>query len=119
MRVMVLVIGDPANETSDPPSEKMMTEMGAFNDELVKAGVMLAGEGLLPSSQGARVVFSGTERKVIDGPFTETKELVAGYWIWQVKSFDEAREWAQRIPNPEQQDGIVELRPLYEAGDIG
>ena len=118
MRVMALVIGDAAREGA-PPSEKMMTEMGAFNDELVKAGVMLSGDGLHPSAKGARVVFSGSERKVIDGPFTESKELVAGYWIWQVKSFDEALEWAQRIPNPDGDDGIVELRPLYEAEDFG
>jgi hypothetical protein len=91
----------------------------AFNEELVKAGVMLAGEGLHPSSRGVRVEFSGRERKVIDGPFTETKELLAGYWVWQVKSMDEAIEWARRIPNPTGEHGVVELRPVFEADDFG
>jgi hypothetical protein len=91
----------------------------AFNEELVKAGVMLAGEGLHPSSRGVRVEFSGRERKVIDGPFTETKELLAGYWVWQVKSMDEAIEWARRIPNPTGEHGVVELRPVFETDDFG
>jgi hypothetical protein len=117
MRVMALVIGSGQTE-GKMPSEQLFTEMGAFNDELVKAGVMLAGEGLLPSEKGARVVFSGTERKVVDGPFTESKELVAGYWLWQVKSMDEALEWAKRIPNPDGDDGIVELRQIGEAEDF-
>ena len=93
--------------------------MTAFNEELVKAGVMLAGEGLHPSSKGARVAFSGSERKVIDGPFAETKELLAGYWVWQVKSLDEAIEWVKRIPNPDGEDGVVEIRPVFEAEDFG
>jgi hypothetical protein len=117
MRVMALVIANEQTEAGKMPSEQLLTEMGAFNDELVKAGVMLDAGGLLPSEQGARVVFSGSERKVIDGPFTESKELVAGYWLWQVKSMDEALEWAKRIPNPDGDDGIVELRQIGEAED--
>ena len=102
------------------PSEQLLSEMGAFNEELVKAGVMLAGEGLHPSSTGARVVFSGSERKVVDGPFAETKELVAGYWLWQVKSMDEAIEWVKRCPNPmRRRGGDVEIRPVFEAEDFG
>ena len=102
------------------PSEQLLSEMTAFNEELVKAGVMLAGEGLHPSSAGARVVFAGSERKVIDGPFAETKELLAGYWVWQVKSLDEAIEWVKRIPNPMPgTEAIVEIRPVFEAEDFG
>jgi hypothetical protein len=93
--------------------------MGNFNEELVKAGVMLAGEGLRPSSQGARVRFAGKERTVIDGPFAETKELVAGYWLWQVKSLEEAIEWGKRCPNPHNEEGEIEIRPLFEAEDFG
>jgi hypothetical protein len=118
MRVMALVIATDEAKVGKMPSEQLLTEMGAFNDELVKAGVMLAADGLLPSEKGARVVFSGSERKVIDGPFTESKELVAGYWLWQVKSMDEALEWAKRIPNPDGDDGIVELRPIASLEDI-
>src|ERR687885_775149 len=118
MRVMVLVKASPESEAGEMPSEEMLSEMTDFNEELVRAGVMLAGEGLHPSSKGARVAFSGGERKVIDGPFAETKELLAGYWVWQVKSRDEAIEWAKRIPNPTGEDGVVELRPVYEADDL-
>jgi hypothetical protein len=118
MRVMVMVMGSGKTEAGHVPSERMLTEMGAFNDELVKAGVMLSGEGLLASSKGARVAFKGAERKVIDGPFTETKELVAGYWVWQVKSLDEAIEWVKRIPNPDGDDGLVEIRQVAEAEDF-
>jgi hypothetical protein len=116
MRVMVLV---PANEESESgvmPDEKQLTEMGSFNEELVKAGVMLAGEGLHPTSKAKRVDCTGGDRKVIDGPFTETKELVAGYWLWQVKSMDEAVEWIKRSPF---QEGVIELRPVFEADDFG
>ena len=119
MRVMVLIKATEESEAGVMPSQELLTQMGNFNEELVKAGVMLAGEGLHPSSKGARVIFSGSDRKVIDGPFAETKELLAGYWVWQVKSLDEAKEWAKRIPNPTGQDGIVELRPVFEADDFG
>jgi hypothetical protein len=116
MRVMVLVKASEESEAGVLPSEEMLSEMLAFNEELVKAGVMLAGEGLHASSKGVRVAFSGGERRVIDGPFAETKELVAGYWLWQVKSFEEALEWAKRIPFRE---GEVEIRPVFEADDFG
>ena len=116
MRVMVLVKANPESEAGEMPDEDLLTPMTDFNEELVKAGVMLAGEGLHPSSKGARVAFSGTERKVIDGPFAETKELVAGYWVWQVKSLDEAVEWLKRAPF---QEGEVEIRPVFEADDFG
>ena len=116
MRVMVLVKASPESEAGEMPSEEVLSEMTDFNEELVKAGVMLAGEGLHPSSKGARVAFSGTERKVLDGPFAETKELVAGYWVWQVKSLDEAVEWLKRAPF---QEGEVEIRPVFEADDFG
>jgi hypothetical protein len=119
MRVMVLIKANEETEAGVMPSEQLLAEMTAFNEELVKAGVMLAGEGLHPSSKGARIAFSGRERKVIDGPFAETKELLAGYWVWQVKSLDEAIEWAKRIPNPTGEDGVVELRPVFEADDFG
>ena len=118
MRVMVLVKATEESEAGVMPSEKLLTEMGSYNEELVKAGVMLAGDGLHPSSKGARVHFSGTERKVVDGPFAETKELVAGYWVWEVKSMDEAIEWAKRCPNPMNEDSDLELRPLYEAEEF-
>jgi len=102
------------------PSEELLSEMTAFNEELVKAGVLLAGEGLHPSSKGVRVVFSGSERKVIDGPFAETKELLAGYWLWQVKSLDEAIEWVKRVPDPMPgSEAIIEIRPVFEAEDFG
>jgi hypothetical protein len=113
---MVLVKASPESETGEMPGEDLLSPMTDFNEELVKAGVMLAGEGLHPSSKGTRVAFSGTERKVIDGPFAETKELVAGYWVWQVKSLDEAVEWLKRAPF---QEGEVEIRPVFEDDDFG
>src|ERR687894_1817968 len=120
MRVMVLIKANEQSEAGEMPSEQLLTEMTAFNEELVKAGVMLAGEGLHPSSAGARVHFSGSERKVIDGPFAETKELLAGYWLWQVKSLDEAIEWVKRIPNPDEgTEAEVEIRPVFEPDDFG
>ncbi len=119
MRVMVLIKANEDSEAGVLPSEELISQMMAFNEELVKAGVMLAGDGLLPSSKGARVIFSGSERKVIDGPFAETKELLAGYWVWQVKSMDEAIEWAKRIPNPTGEHSVVEIRPVFEAEDFG
>jgi hypothetical protein len=119
MRVMVLIKATEQSEVGEMPSQELLGQMTAFNEELVKSGVMLAGEGLHPSSRGVRVEFSGRERKVIDGPFTETKELLAGYWLWQVKSMDEAIEWARRIPNPTGEHGVVELRPVFEADDFG
>ena len=119
MRVMVLIKGTEETEAGAKPSEELLTEMTAFNEELVKAGVMLGGEGLQPSAKGVRVLFSGSDRRVIDGPFAETKELLAGYWLWQVKSMDEAIEWVRRIPNPTGQEGVVEVRPVYELDDFG
>lgn len=119
MRVMVLIKATEQSEAGEMPSQDLLEQMTAFNEQIVKAGVMLAGEGLHPSSKGARVEFAGSERKVIDGPFTETKELLAGYWLWQVKSLDEAIEWAKRIPNPTGQHGVVELRPVFEIDDFG
>ena len=119
MRVMVLIKATERSEAGEMPSQELLEQMTAFNEELVKAGVMLAGEGLHPSSEGVRVEFSGSERKVIDGPFTETKELLAGYWLWQVKSMDEAIEWVKRIPNPEGEHSVVEIRPVFEAEDFG
>jgi hypothetical protein len=117
MRVMVLVKASPESEAGEMPSTEILAEMGKYNEELVKAGVMLAGEGLAPSSRGKRVAFDGpTERKVIDGPFTESKELIAGYWLWQVKSMDEAVEWLKRAPF---QEGEVELRQVFEEEDFG
>ena len=123
MRVMVLIKANEQSEGGVMPSEKLLTDMTAYNEELVKAGVMLAGEGLHPSSKGVRVAFSGSDRKVIDGPFAETKELLAGFWVWQVKSLDEAIEWVKRMPaGPEYgEDGesVVEIRPVFEAEDFG
>ena len=119
MRVMVLIKANEQSEAGEMPSEELLTQMTEFNEQLVKAGVMLAGEGLHPSSKGVRVAFSGSERKVIDGPFAETKELLAGYWLWQVKSLDEATEWVKRIPNPDGDDGVVEIRPVFETEDFG
>src|SRR4051794_24943322 len=110
MRVIVFVKASPESEAGEMPSEQLLTEMGAYNEELVKAGIMLAGEGLHPSSRGKRVRFSGKNRTVIDGPFGETKELVAGYWIWQVQSMDEAVEWVKRCPNPMLSDSEIEIR---------
>ena len=117
MRVMVIMKATKASETGVMPDERMLAEMGNYNEELVKAGVMLAGEGLQPSSKGVRVTFSGSERKVIDGPFAETKELLAGYWLWQVKSLDEAIEWVKRAPFGG--DTAIELRPVFETDDFG
>ena len=121
MRVMVMIKATAQSERGEMPSEKLLTEMTTFNEELVKAGVMLAGDGLHPSAKGVRVAFKGSERKVIDGPFTETKELLAGYWIWQVKSLDEAVEWVRRMPAPDDgvDEAIVEIRPVFEAEDFG
>jgi hypothetical protein len=119
MKVMVLIKANERSEAGEMPSQDLLEQMTAFNEELVKAGVMLAGDGLHPSSEGARVLFSGSERKVIDGPFAETKELLAGYWVWQVKSMDEAVEWVKRIPNPTGEESIVEIRPVGESDDFG
>ena len=119
MRFMVMVRATADSEAGVMPSEQMFAEMGRYNEELVKAGVMQAGEGLQPSSKGARVRFSGKDRKVIDGPFAETKELIAGYWIWQCKSLAEAIEWAKRCPNPMPGDSDLEIRQIFEAEDFG
>ena len=119
MRVMVLIKATEQSEAGEMPSQQLLEEMTVFNEELVRSGVMLAGDGLHPSSKGARVEFSGRERRVIDGPFAETKELLAGYWVWQVRSMDEAIEWVQRIPNPTGEHGVVEVRPVFEADDFG
>jgi hypothetical protein len=119
MKVMVIVKANKDSEAGVMPSEKLMTDMGNFNEQLVKAGIMLAGEGLHPSSKGKRVHFAGTQKKVIDGPFSETKELIAGFWLWQVKSIDEAVEWVRRMPCEEGQEGDVEIRPVFEAEDFG
>ena len=119
MRFMLLVKADKNSEAGIMPSEELMTEMGKFNEELVKAGVLLAGEGLHPSSKGARVRFSGSERSVIDGPFTEAKELVAGYWLIEVKSMEEAVEWVKRVPNPMDGESEIEIRQVFEADDFG
>jgi len=119
MRVMVMVKATADSEAGIMPGEQLLAEMGAFNEELVKAGVMLAGEGLHPSAKGARVRFSGASRTVIDGPFAETKELVAGFWLWQVRSMDEAIAWVKRCPNPMLSDSEIEIRPVLEAEDFG
>ena len=120
MRFCVMVRATKDSESGAMPSEKMLAEMGRYNEELVKAGVMLAGEGLHPSSKGARIRFSGDERTVIDGPFAETKELIAGFWLWQCGSMEEALEWARRCPRPfEHGDCEIEIRPVFEAEDFG
>jgi len=119
MRFMILVKATRDSEAGVLPTEEMFAEMGRFNEELVKAGVMLAGEGLHPSAKGARVRFSGKDRKVIDGPFTETKELVAGFWIWQCASLQEAIAWVKRCPNPMPGESEIEIRQIYEADDFG
>ncbi len=119
MRVMVMVKASPESEAGVMPQEQLLAEMGAFNEELVKAGVMLGGEGLHPSNRGARVRFSGKDRTVVDGPFAETKELVAGYWMWQVKDLAEAIAWVKRCPNPMLSDSEIEIRPVFEAEDFG
>jgi hypothetical protein len=119
MRFMVMVKATKDSEAGVMPTEKLLTEMGKFNEELVKAGIMLAGEGLQPSSKGARVRFSGAKRTVVDGPFSETKELVAGFWMWKVKSLQEAIEWVKRCPNPMPGDSEIEIRQVFEAEDFG
>ena len=119
MRFMIMVKADKNTEAGVLPDAQLLTEMGKFNEELVKAGVMLAGEGLQPSSKGARVHFSGDKRTVIDGPFSETKELVAGYWLWEVKSKQEAIEWVKRCPNPTGAESEIEIRQVFEAADFG
>ncbi len=119
MKVMVIVKASPESEAGKMPTEKLLADMGKFNEELVRAGVMLAGEGLHPSAKGARVRFSGEKRSVIDGPFAETKELIAGFWLWQVKSLEEAIEWVKRCPNPMESDSEIEIRPIFEAEDFG
>jgi hypothetical protein len=119
MRFMIIVKATPESEAGKMPSEKLLADMGKFNEELVKAGVMLAGEGLHPSSKGVRVQFSGAKRTVVDGPFAETKELVAGFWLIQVKSKEEAIEWIKRCPNPMESDSEIEIRQVFEAEDFG
>lgn len=119
MKVMVIVKASPASEAGVMPSQELLTAMGNFNEELVKAGILLSGEGLHPSSRGIRVRFSGEKRTVIDGPFAETKELVAGFWIWQVKDMQEALEWVKRCPNPHADDSEIEIRQFFEADDFG
>jgi hypothetical protein len=119
MRFMVMVRATNDSEAGVMPSEKLLAEMGKFNEELVKAGVMLAGEGLHPSSRGKRIRFSGKQRTVLDGPFAETKELIAGFWLIQVKSMEEAVEWMKRSPNPFDGEGEIEIRPVFEAEDFG
>jgi hypothetical protein len=116
---MVIVKATADSEGGVMPSEQLFLEMGRYNEELVKAGIMLAGDGLKPSSAGKRVRFSGPQRTVVDGPFAETKELIAGYWIWQVRSMEEAVEWVRRCPNPMPGDSEIEIRPVYEAADFG
>ena len=119
MRVMVIVKASKDSEEGKMPDQKMLEEMGKFNEELAKAGVMLAGEGLHPTSKAKRVNFSGTKRTVIDGPFAETKELIAGFWLWQVRSMEEAVEWVKRCPNPHPGESQIEIRPVFEAEDFG
>jgi hypothetical protein len=120
MRVMVIVKATKNSEAGAMPTEKLLADMGKFNEELVKAGVMLAGEGLHPSSKGKRVVFAGGKKTVVDGPFAETKELVAGFWLWQVKSIEEAIEWVRRCPDPMPgEEAVLEIRPVFEAEDFG
>lgn len=119
MRFMVIIKADANSEAGVMPDEKLLTEMGKFNEELVKAGVMLAGEGLHPSSKGARVRFSGAKRTVIDGPFAETKELIAGFWLWELRSMQEAIEWLKRCPNPMIGESEIEIRQVFEASDFG
>lgn len=119
MRFMIIVKASKDSEAGVMPSERLLTEMGKYNEELAKAGIMLAGEGLHPSAKGARVKFSGTKRTVIDGPFAETKELIAGFWLWQVGSKEEAIEWVKRCPNPHEEDTEIEIRQVFEADDFG
>lgn len=119
MRVMVIVKSTESSEAAIMPTTELLEAMGSYNEELVKAGIMLAGEGLHPSSKAVRVHFSGKDRIVTDGPFTETKELIAGYWLWQVKSMEEAIEWVKRCPNPMIEDSDIDIRPLFEMEDFG
>ena len=119
MRVMVIVKANKESEAGAIPSEEMLTAMTRYNEELVNAGVMLAGEGLQPTSKGARVRFSGSQRTVIDGPFSEAKEIIAGFWLFEVKSLDEAIEWVKRCPNPTGEESEIEIRPVFEAADFG
>ncbi|MGF6724272.1 hypothetical protein P3T43_003640 [Paraburkholderia sp. GAS41] len=119
MRVMVIIKATPESEAGQMPDMELIAAMGQFNEELVKAGIMQGGDGLKPTSAGARVTFSGKERTVVDGPFAETKELIAGYWLWQVQSMDEAIEWVKRCPNPMVSDSEIEIRPLFEPADFG
>ncbi|MGH8462193.1 MAG: YciI family protein [Stenotrophobium sp.] len=119
MRVMVIVKASKESEAGKMPSEQLLAEMGKYNEQLVKAGIMLAGEGLQPSAKGVRVHFAGSRRSVTDGPFAETKELIAGYWLWQVKSMEQAIEWIKRCPNPMESDSDIEIRPIFEAEDFG
>lgn len=119
MRVMVFVKASAGSEAGEMPTEELFTQMMAYNEELVKAGIMRGGDGLKPSSAGARVHFSGKKRTVIDGPFAETKELVAGYWLWEVKSMQEAIDWVKRCPNPMNEDSDIEIRPIFEPEDFG
>jgi hypothetical protein len=120
MRVMVLIKATEQSEAGEMPSEKLLADMTDYNEQLVKAGIMLAGDGLHPSSNGKRVIFSGSDRKVIDGPFSETKELLSGFWVWQVKDMDEAIEWVKRIPDADEGvEAIVEIRRVFEAEDFG
>jgi hypothetical protein len=120
MKVMVIVKATKNSEAGIMPSEKLLTEMGKYNEELVKAGIMLAGDGLHPSVKGKRIAFSGGKRTVVDGPFTETKELIAGYWVWQVRSMEEAVEWARRCPDPMPgEEAVLEIRPVFEPDDFG
>jgi hypothetical protein len=119
MKVMVIVKATKASEAGQMPSQQLLNDMGKFNEELVKAGIMLAGEGLQPSSEGARVRFSGKNRTIIDGPFAETKELICGFWLWKVSSFQEALDWVKRCPNPHEGESELEIRPLFEIEDFG
>ena len=119
MRFMILIKANKSTEAGEMPSEQLLAEMGKYNEELVKAGVMLAGEGLHPSSKGARVKFSGDKRTVVDGPSAETKELIAGFWLWQVKSKEESIEWGKRCPNPTGGESEIEIRQVFEAEDFG
>jgi len=120
MKIMVIVKATRNSEAGVMPSEALLAEMGTYNEELVKAGIMLAGDGLHPSVKGKRIKFSASQRSVVDGPFTETKELIAGYWVWQVRSMEEAVEWARRCPDPMPgEDAELELRPIFEASDFG
>ena len=119
MRVMVIVKASKSSEAGEMPDQKLLAEMGQFNEELANAGIMVAGDGLHPTSRAKRVRFSGRDRTVYDGPFAETKELIAGYWIWQVKSMDEAVEWVKRCPNPHNDDSEIEIRQIFEAEDFG